>query len=192
MLKPLTLSLSLAVALGMCSVSMAGLHDGGCTTCGLASPQGVVASPQSTSVGCGETVCKPKHQWGSGLKKLCDSFQHSVSYEWVLKKKHNWSFGHGSSGCSTCGTAAPIYPTGQHVAPTSQTVASGQYSAPTAYGAGQHTFVPARTATTIASVPAEMTPTAPGGEEVPPAPEVRGSSAIGSSNGLLLPTPSGN
>jgi hypothetical protein len=184
MLKPLTLSLSLAVALGLCSVSKAGLHDSGCTTCGLASPQGVVASPQSY-VGCGEAPCKPKHQWGSGLKKLCGSFHHSVSYEWVLKKKHNWSFGHGG-GCSTCGTAAPVYPTSQGVAPT------GQYAAPQTYGAGQHAFVPARTTTSIASVPAEMTPAAPGGEEVPPAPEVRGSSAIGSSNGLLLPTPSGN
>ena len=37
-----------------------------------------------------------------------------------------------------------------------------------------------------------MTPAAVGGEEVPPAPEVKGSSAIGSQNGLLLPTPSGN
>ena len=121
MLKPLTLSLSLAVALGLCSVSKAGLHDGGCTTCGLASPQGVVASPQSTSVRLRRgRLASPKHQWGSGLKKLCGLFHHSVSYEWVLKKKHNFSFGHGSSGCSTCGTAAPVYPTGQHVAPTSQ------------------------------------------------------------------------
>ena len=48
MLKPLTLSLSLAVALGLCSVSKAGLHDNNCTTCGLASPQGVVASPQGS------------------------------------------------------------------------------------------------------------------------------------------------
>ena len=47
MLKPLTLSLSLAVALGFCSVSMAGGHDSGCSTCGLASPQGgPIASAQ--------------------------------------------------------------------------------------------------------------------------------------------------
>ena len=125
-------------------------------------------------------------------------FQHNVSYEWVLKKKHNFSFGHGNSGCSTCGNAAPVYPTGQ-VAPTSQTVPSGQYAAPSGqygapsvYGAGQHTFLPARTATSIASVPAEMIPAAPGGEEVPPAPEVKGTLPNGSSNGLLLPTPSGN
>jgi hypothetical protein len=187
MLKPLTLSLSLAVALGLCSVSKAGLHDG-CTTCGLASPQGVVASPQSY-VGCGAAPCKPKHQWGSGLKKLCGSFQHSVSYEWVLKKKHNFSFGH--AGCDTCG-AAPVYATGQAM-PSHQGIASGQYAAPQVFGAGQRSaFVPARTTTSIASVPAEMTPAAPGGEEVPPAPEVKGTSPIGSSNGLLLPTPSGN
>jgi len=192
MLKPLTLSLSLAVALGLCSVSQAGLHDGNCSTCGLASPQGVVASPQSTSYGCA-TPCKPKHQWGSGLKNICGMFHHNVSYEWVLKKKHNFSFGHGNSGCSSCGTAAPVYPTSQGVAPTGQYAApSGQYTSPTVYGAGQHTFVPARTATSIASVPAEMIPAAPGGEEVPPAPEVRGNSPIGSTNGLLLPTPSGN
>ena len=41
-LKSLTMSFSLAVALGMCSVSMAGVFDH-CSTCGLASPQGTVA-----------------------------------------------------------------------------------------------------------------------------------------------------
>ncbi len=57
MLKPLTLSLSLAVALGLCSMSKAGLHDSNCTTCGLASPQGVVASPQgSYAGGCGDAA----------------------------------------------------------------------------------------------------------------------------------------
>ncbi len=193
MLKPLTLTLSLAVALGLCSVSKAGLHDSGCTTCGLASPQGVVASPQSYVGGC-ESAPKKHHQWGSGLKKLGGMFHHTTSYEWVLKKKHNFSFGHGGgSGCSTCGTAAPVYATGQGVSASGQGVPSGQYSAPsgqyaapTVYGAGQHTFVPSRSTTSIASVPAEMTPAVPGGEEVPPAPEVR------SQGGLLLPTPSGN
>ena len=63
MLKPLTLSLSLAVALGLCSVSKAGLHDSNCTTCGLASPQGVVASPQGNYAGgCGERPAGKKHQ----------------------------------------------------------------------------------------------------------------------------------
>lgn len=186
MLKPLTLSLSLAVALGLCSVSKAGLHDNNCTTCGLASPQGGVApSPQGTYAGgCGEQACKPKHHFGAGLKNL---FHHEVTYEWVLKKKHVW---HRGGGCNTCGAAAPVYATGQGgVAPSGQYAApSGQYAAPQVYGAGQRSaFLPARSTTSIASIPAEMTPAAPGGEEVPPAPEVRGTTG-----GLLLPTPSGN
>jgi hypothetical protein len=195
MLKPLTLSLSLAVALGLCSVSKAGLHDNNCTTCGLASPQGVVASPQSTASCGAPAACKPKHQFGAGLKNL---FHHQVTYEWVLKKKHNFSFGHGG-GCSTCGSAAPVYatsqvaPTGQHAAPTGQYAApASQYGAPQAYGAGQHAFIPSRSTTSIASVPAEMTPAITGGEEVPPAPEVKGVSATGTQGGLLLPSPSGN
>ncbi len=183
MLKPFTLSLSLAVALSLCSVSKAGLHDNGCTTCGLASPQGVVASPQGSYASCGAPACGPKHHFNfGGLKNM---FHHEVTYEWVLKKKHVW---HRGGGCSTCTTAAPVYATGQgHAAP------SGQYAAPQAapqvYGAGQRAFIPARSTTNIASMPAEMTPAVTGGEEVPPAPEVK---ATGSQGGLLLPTPSGN
>src|SRR5436305_8807427 len=115
MLKPLTLSLSLAVALGLCSVSKAGHHDNNCATCGLASPQGVVASAQGPIYGC-EAPCKPKHHWNFHLPK----FHHEVCYEWVLKKKHNW---HRGGGCDTCG-GAPVYATGQGIAP------SGQYAAP--------------------------------------------------------------
>jgi hypothetical protein len=187
MLKPFTLSLSLAVALGLCSVSKAGLHDNNCTTCGLASPQGVVASPQgSYAGGCGTAACKPKHQFGAGLKNL---FHHEVSYEWVLKKKHNWHLG---GGCGTCSGGAPVYATGQHVAPSGQYTApsgqyaapQGQYAAPQVYGAGQKSaFLPARSTTSIASAPAEMTPAIAGGEEVPPAPEVKGTTG-----GLLLPS----
>lgn len=190
MLKPLTLSLSLAVALGLCSVSKAGLLDGGCTTCGLASPQGVVASPQGTYAGgCGEQACKPKHSFCSGLKNM---FHHQVTYEWVLKKKHVW---HRGGGCNTCGTTSAVYPTsqvapsGQYAAPSGQYAApQGQYAAPQVYGAGQRSaFIPARSTTSVASMPAEMTPAAPGGEEVPPAPEVKGTTG-----GLLLPSPSGH
>jgi len=188
MLKPLTLSLSLAVALGLCSVSKAGLHDNNCTTCGMASPQGVVASPQGTYAGGCAAPAKKHHQWGAGLKGL---FNHQVTYEWVLKKKHSF-FNHGG-GCSTCGTAAPVYATGQGVAPTGQYAApTGQYATPTAYGAGQHTFIPYRAPANIASAPAEMTPAITGGEDVPPAPEVKESSTTGTRGGLLLPSPSGN
>ena len=200
MLKPLTMSLSLAVALGLCSVSKAGHHDGNCSTCGLASPQGVVASPQGGYVGgCGTGGCGGGgHHWGGGLRNRMGCwFHHQVTYEWVLKKKHNW-FNHG--GCNTCGGAAPVYATGQYAAPSGQYAGpsgqyggtSGQYAAPQVYGAGQRAFLPARSSTSIASVPAEMTPAAPSGEEVPPAPEVKESSTTGARGGLLLPTPSGN
>jgi hypothetical protein len=205
MLKPLTLSLSLAVALGFCSVSMAG-HGDGCSGCALPSAQaGPIPSAQGpVATGC-ETVAH-KHCFNfSGLgghfdglrcklKELCNP---PVCYEWVLKKKRLWGH-HGGGcggGCETC--AAPVYPTGQ-VAPSGQGAApSGQgvipaptYSAPQAapiYGAGQHAYKAAKPTTTIASVPSDLTPAIPG-EEAPPAPEVKETSA----SGLLLPTPSGN
>ena len=67
MLKPLTLSLGLALALGAASVSKAGGHGAaGCDTCGLASPQGspqsVVASPQC------DTCSPAKKHCFSGFK----------------------------------------------------------------------------------------------------------------------------
>src|SRR6202044_54021 len=64
MLKSLTisLSLSLAVALGFSSVSKAGGLDSSCTTCGLASPQGgPYASGQGGPIATGcESPCAPK------------------------------------------------------------------------------------------------------------------------------------
>src|SRR5262249_60807083 len=95
---------------------------------------------------------------------------------------------------------ARVYPPGRGVAPSGQCAApwgqwsapSGQYPPPAVCGAGQRAFLPARSSTSVASVPAEMTPAAPSGEEVPPAPEVKESSATGARGGLLLPTPSGN
>src|SRR5271165_2895589 len=128
MLKPLTLSLSLAVALGLSSVSMAGIGDG-CSTCGLASPQGgPIASAQAPcgggcGGGCGTGFHLPKLNLGSHfsglhcrLKQLCNP---PVTYEWVLKKKRLWGHGGGcgGGGCDTCGGA--VYPTGQ-VAPSGQ------------------------------------------------------------------------
>jgi hypothetical protein len=195
MLKPLTLSLSLAVALGFCSVSMAGIGDG-CSTCGLASPQGgPIASAQGPIATTCETGCAPKKcSFGShfsGLHcQLQSLFHPPVCYEWVLKKKRLWGHHGGCGSYETCG-AAPVYPTSQ-VAPSGQggyAAPSGQgYAAPQAapvYGAGQHTYQAAKPAATIASVPAEMTP-AIAGDEAPPAPEVKETS------GLLLPAPSGN
>jgi hypothetical protein len=198
MLKPLTLSLSLAVALGMCCVSKAGGLDSNCTTCGLASPQG---GPYATgqggyvATGC-ESPCAPKkHCFSFHLPKIhCPKIQHTCKYEWVLKKKHCFSLVHGGHD-EPCATGA-VYATGQGgVAPSGQGVAapSGQVGAAPVYGAGQHTYQYARPATNIASAPAVMTPAVPGGEEAPPAPEVRGNSTIVPQNGgLLLPSGSGN
>jgi hypothetical protein len=189
MLKPLTLSLSLAVALGFCSVSKAGGYDQNCTTCGLASPQGgPYASGQG--VACEQPCAPKKHCFNFHMPKLhCNlpKLTHTCSYEWVLKKKHNWCFTHNKGG-NACAAAAPVYATGQGgVAPSGQVLGTGQV-----FGAGQHTFQPSKPAT-IAAVPAEMSAAPIGAEEAPPAPEVRETSAIGSSNGgLLLPTPSGN
>jgi len=209
MLKSLTLSLSLAVALGFCSVSMAG-HDG-CSGCGLASPQaGPAPSAQGPVVtGC-TTSCAPKKSCFSGLhgqfsglqcklKSLCNP---PVTYEWVLKKKVLW--GHHGGGCGggyaePCGAVYPtsqVVPSGQGVpAPSGQGVipaptGQGGYAAPQVapiYGAGQHAYKAAKPTATIAPVPADMSP-AIAGEEAPPAPEVKETST----SGLLLPTPSGN
>jgi hypothetical protein len=144
MLKPLTLSLSLVVALGASSVSMAGLFDGHHGA--MASPQGVIASPQEImpsaqcdTGGCGD-VCAP-------AKKKCNllGFLHkpkSYSYTWVLKKKRIRGHHGGGDcggivdgGCDSCGTGA-VYPSGQYASP--QAYGSGQsYGSPQAYGSGQ-------------------------------------------------------
>ena len=209
MLKFLTLSLSLAAALGFCSVSMAG-HGDGCSGCGLASPQGgpITSAQCPVTTGC-EIGCAPKKSCFSGLgdrfgglqcklKSLCNP---PVCYEWVLKKKRMW--GHHGGGCGggcaePCGGVYPtsqVVPSGHGAAPSGQGVyaaptGQGGYAAPQVapiYGAGQHTYKAAKPTATIASVPAEMTP-AIAGEEAPPAPEVKETST----SGLLLPTPSGN
>ncbi|WP_165246311.1 hypothetical protein [Paludisphaera soli] len=205
MSKPLTFSLSLVMALAFSGLSKAGAFDAGCTTCGLASPQGVIASPQGylPTAGC-DDGCAPKkkcnlfgHLGGKldGLHcKLKSALHPPVTYEWVLKKKRLWGHKGGcGEGCGEGCAPAAVYPTSQ-VAPSGQGYAapSGQGYAPAPtgqgyapapiYGAGQHTYNSKPTAT-VASVPAELTPSLTG-EEAPPAPEVR-------TGGLLLPTPAG-
>ena len=98
MLKPLTFSLSLAVALGFCSVSKAGGHDENCTTCGLASPQGgPYATGQGGAAGCDSPVPPRSTASASTCRRFTATFRsssHTCSYEWVLKKKHNFCFMH--------------------------------------------------------------------------------------------------
>ena len=187
MLKPLTFSLSLALALGFCSVSMAGGHDDNCTTCGLASAQGGPYATGQGVAGCEPSPCAPKkHCFNFHMPKFnchLPKLVHTCSYEWVLKKKHNFCL-KKSNPCDNGGCApAGVYATGQGgAAPSGQGAgASGQI-----YGAGQHAFQGAKPATSIAAAPAEMTPAIVGGEEAPPAPEVS------TTRGLLLPTPAGN
>jgi hypothetical protein len=195
MFKPLMFSLSLAVALGICSVSKAG---------GYPSPQGVVASPQGYAAPCGDPCatcapCAPKscnfsfHCPQICLPKIhftCPKIQCNTCYEWVLQKKHNFTFVHGSLTCEkqTCAPAcpapcaAPVYPAGQSVYPAGQGAPVG---APV-YGASQQAYRGLKPAASIASAPAEMTPAGVAtGEEAPPAPAAP-------NGGLLLPTPSGN
>ncbi len=181
MLKPLTLSVGLAVALCAGGVSLAGHKD--CATCGLASPQaspqGVTASSQS--YGC-ESPLHKKHSFFSGFGKM---FKHekTYTYEWVLKKKRVW--GH-KGGCSVCGS--PVTASGQYASP------QGGYSTPQAtsiYGAAQtaSSGVPSvgeiTPATTPDEPPAPPATTEPAGEK--PATATPGTAA----NGLLFSTPSG-
>jgi len=186
MLKPLIFSLSLAAALGICSVSKAG---------GYPSPQGVVASPQGCALPCDPCAscapCAPKScHFSFHCPKIhftCPKITCNTCYEWVLHKKHSFTFTHGSLSCEpACGPApcgpAPVYPTGQvYAAPSGQGVAAPIYGAPQGYRG-------VKPAASIASA-AEMTPAVATGEEAPPAPAVGGTTANG---GLLLPTPSGN
>ena len=155
MLKPLTLSLSLVVALGASSVSMAGLFDGHHSGA-LASPQGVIASPQEIlpSAQCDTGGC-----WRclrDRAKKNCNLFgflhrPKSYSYTWVLKKKRirghkGADCGGCDGGCDSCDTGA-VYPSGQYASPqaygsgqsygSSQTYGSGQAYSARAYGSGQ-------------------------------------------------------
>ena len=196
MLKPLTFSLSLALALGFCSVSMAGGHDDNCTTCGLASAQGgPYATGQGGVAGLRARAVRPKkHCFSFHMPKIhCNlpKLVHTCSYEWVLKKKHCFSLQHApkcnDGGCAPQRPAVYATRPGRDCSlwPGRRCSVRGQYGV---YGAGQHAFQAAQACDSIASAPAEMTPAIVPGEEAPPAPEV--STTRGS--GLLLPTPAGN
>ena len=189
MLKTLTLSLSLAVALGLCSVSKAGglFHNNdGCSTCGIASPQcspqgPVVASPQGVcGPVCGnECVAKKKCHFldacsGLGNKMSCNFHDLCAkmkpkppvyTYEWVLKKKRVWCHKSNPCGSPACETCAP-YPSGQG-APSPQ----AGYSSPQAWGSGQATYGATSYAAPMMPHAGAMTPAA-AGDEAPPPPEI--------------------
>jgi len=176
MLKPLTLSLSLAVALGASSLSMAGgLFHGagsGCSTCGLASEQGPAPSAQAPVVASAQSEC------GFAAPKKCNLFSgfhgihfkkphlFDVQYEWVLKKKLVWAHkGCGNVGCGDVSCAPSIMPSSQAV-PSSQAYSSGQSVIPT--GQAYYGNPAPYSSTPVYSAPAA--PSAPAGDEAPPAP----------------------
>lgn len=186
MSKTLTLSVSLALALGFSGVSRAGGHHGGnagCETCGLASPQSSPQSVVAASPQC-ETCAPAKKHCFSGMKMPKMHFPKcTTTYEWVLKKKKVWSHGGGcggsgcgNTGCNDCGGAGAVYPTSQ-VAPSSQAYAAPQYAAPAVAPAGQTTYYRGT---------GDMK-RALAADEVPPAPTI----ATGGSS-LLPLSPSGN
>ncbi len=203
MLKPLSLSVGLAVALGACSLSLAGGHHGTYASEQSApSAQSVVPSAQSIGEGCGE-VCGP-------VKKKCDFFSkfkpkpHQYTYEWVLKKKkvHQPLFGHknkgcgtgtcGASACETCGVAPSAqsygsgqsYGTGQNLGttqiPATYSVPQGGYSVPQGGPAAPTTEAPATEAPVAPTIPA-----------APPAPTLPATPPTASTGGLQL-LPAGN
>jgi hypothetical protein len=139
MLKPVTFSVSLAVALGACSLGLAGGHGKSLPSPQGVAPceQGVVASAQSEGCG-GIGGCGPVAKGGC----FGDLFKHKApqyQYEWVLKKKRVWTFttpafgGHGhkghGAGCDTCG--------GGYGAPASYASPQGVPSGQSIYGSGQ-------------------------------------------------------
>ncbi len=174
MLKPFSLSLGLALALGAYSVGTAGIFDK-CTTCGIASPQSVV-SPQGPVASAQGESCDTCSTCEVAKKKFClkdllpKPKPKMYTYTWVLKKKRVW--GHKDAGCDTCETSAPVY-------------ASGQAS-PQIHPAPQAVVHPAAQAARL-SFPGEMKPAVAIGDAVPPAPELPATA----SSSLFL-TPSGN
>ncbi len=202
MLKIFSLSMTFAVALGFAGAVQAGglMHGGnsGCTTCGLASPQGTVApvaSSQSYAAAESCDTCAPAKSKCNFLKKCFTHAPKMYTYEWVLKKKRVHGHKSNCSGCDTCGGAGESY-----VTPSAQGYASPQgatYAAPQAtygtsqYGSGQASVYPTT----------EMKAAEPVGDAVPPAPSAPAPSApaapappapAGAQSSLLFLSPAGN
>jgi hypothetical protein len=198
MLKPLTLSLSLAVAFGACSLSMAGNH-GGIFASGQCETPSAQALPSAQ--GCGN-ACAP-------AKKRCNLFSglhkpKCYTYEWVLKKRRVWGHHGGGNACESCGTG--VYPTGQVLGSPQGAWGSGQAGwgsgqAGYGYGTGQGGMgagqaTPATGGGTSVTEPPAIN-TAPAGTPATPAAEPAAPAAganppTASNGGLLFLSPAGN
>jgi hypothetical protein len=192
MSKSLTLSMSLALALGFSGASFAGHGSAGCATCGIASPQGTVVSPQSSPQGVVEScdTCAPakKHHFKFSMPACLKPKPKMYTYEWVLKKKKVHGH-HAEAACDTCGTA--VTPSGQYSSPQGTYAApQASYAAPQAYGASQ-SLLP-----TSEMKPATPAPVSP--DAVPPAPAAPAPAApappapAGAQSSLLYLAPAGN
>ena len=199
MLKSLTLSLSLTLALGFVGVAKAGHGTAGCSTCGLASPQGVVASPQASAQGYATETCDT---CAAPAKKKCflDCLKpkpKQYTYEWVLKKKKVHGHKANCGGCDTCGgaSAAPV----SYVTPSAQYASpQGAYAAPQAtYGTSQYGSAQAGSVYPTT----DMRSAEPTGDAVPPAPSAPAPAApaapappapAGAQSSLLFLSPAGN
>ena len=195
MLKPLTFSLSLALALGMCGASNAGglfHHET------MASPQGPVVSPQAMVAASPQGDCGPScagecgakkcnllanlHGMGNklncglhdkmsglscGFKDLCGKLKPKPAvYTYEWVLKKKRVWHHkGACGSPTCETCG-VYPSGQGV-PSPQ----GAMAAPQAfgtYGSGQVYGGMTGSGQIASAAPVPMT----AGDEAPPAPAV--------------------
>lgn len=185
MLKPLTFSLSLAVALGTCSLGFAGGHGKSLPSaqCETPSAQCALASPQGDS--CGD-IC--------GTEKKChllDMFKPKpkcYTYEWVLKKKRcgggllgglmHGRKGCGGDACGSCGGDV-VTPSAQWASPQGGGAwgsgQAGSWGTGQIGGSGQSDAAPAVEA-------------APAGDVPPPPPTAN----PGSTAGLLYLSPAGN
>jgi hypothetical protein len=197
MLKPLTFSVSLAVALGACSLGYAGGHHKSLPSAqGIApSAQGILPSPQGEV--CGD-ICGPRKRC-----HLFDMFKHRekcYTYEWVLKKKRCGGLfghrGHGGCGGDVCGGCGEVYPSAQWPSAQGGVYGTGQAEV---YGAGQMggAYGAGQMGTGQMGGPAgTVTPSS--GDNVGPAPEAAPNTAnppgdeTASNGSLLFLAPAGN
>ena len=189
MLKPLSLSISLAVALGACSLTFAGGHGKS-----MPSAQAAAVAPSSQSIpsaqsigdGCGE-ACAPAKKHCNLLSKLSLP-KCNYTYEYVLRKKKVWSWGHKPAGCGTaaCDSCGTTMPSGQSFG-SGQNLGSVQsYGAsqiPASYSAPQGVMAPVE-------APAAEPAAVPAAPAIPPAPAVP-TPPTASTGGLNL-LPAGN
>ena len=194
MLKPLTFSLSLAVALGFCSVSMAGGLDDKLLDLwtGLASGWRLCHRPGRCGAGCDPHAAPRSTASASICRRSSRNLPEDVHTSQLrVGPEEEAQLLFSTAPCGDRGAlwrlpglSRPVR-VGCSFWPGHRLLRRGQC---------RRLTVPASTPSRlpspdpIAAAPAEMTPAIIPGEEAPPAPEV--STTRG--GGLLLPTPAGN